>query len=150
MAVNKQIKRSKVIIEQTARFRTRVALVRIYKVLLNQCLKTEFIIISTSEADYRYLSRTHPRANHRPMIWVGQLHVRLNIVRRRYGGEMASFSPRKWLRVIVMAGRYPSVARVHLASLSKGVVRVAFLSGLARVLARAQAKVGTLHRLAGG
>jgi len=137
--MEKQIKISKVIIEQTARFRTRAALVSIYILLLNQCLKTEFIILSTSEADYRYLSRTHPRANHRPKIWTGQLHVRLNIVTRRYGGEMAYFSPSKWLRVIVMAGRYPSVARVHLASLSKGVARVAFLSGLALVLARAQA-----------
>jgi len=47
--------------------------------------------------------------------------------------------PSVWLCVIALAGRYPSVACVHLAPLRAGVAWVACLAGLARVRARVRA-----------
>ena len=100
--------------------------------------------------DDLYLSRSHTRANHRPMIWMDPLHARFGVVPRRNGGEIAYCAPSVWLCVIALAGRYPSVACVHLAPLRAGVAWLACLAGLAGVRARVRAYEGTPHRLAGG
>jgi len=97
--------------------------------------------------DDLYMSRYHPRANHRPMTWMDQLHARFSVVPRRNGEEIEHCAPSVWLCVIALAGRYPSAACVHLAPLREGIAWVACLAGLARVRARVRAYEGTPHRL---
>ena len=100
--------------------------------------------------DGLHLSRSHPRANHRPMIWMDQLHARLSVVRRRSWWETAYCAPSVWLCVIALAFRYPSAACVHLSHLREGVAWVACLAGVDRVRACVRAYEDTPHRLAGG
>jgi len=106
--------------------------------------------ICTPVGDDLQLSRSHPRANHRPMIWMDQSHPRFSIVPRRDEGEIAYCAPSVWLCVIALAGRCPSAACVHLAPLREGVAWGACLAGLARVRARVRVYEDTPHWLAGG
>ena len=77
--------------------------------------------ICTPAGDELHLSRSHPRASHRPLIWMDQSHARFSVVTRRNGEEIAYCAPNVWLCVIALAGRYPLTARVHLAHLREGV-----------------------------
>jgi len=106
--------------------------------------------LCTPAGDDLYLSTSHARANHRPMIWMDQSLAKFSVVPRRNGGEIAYCAPSVWLCVIALAGRYPSVAYVHLEPLRKGAAWVSCLAGLARVRARVRAYEDTLHRQAGG
>jgi len=106
------------------------------KAIVQASIGDKSVNLCTPARDDLYLSRSHPRANHRPMIWMDQLHARFGVVPRRNGGEIAYCAPSVWLCVIALAGRYPSVACVHLAPLRAGVAWVACLAGLARVRAR--------------
>ena len=106
--------------------------------------------LCTPAGDDLYLLRSHPRANHRPMMWGDQWHAKFRVVPRRNGEEIAYCAPSVWLCVIALTGRFPSVVCVHLAPLREGVAWVAYLAGLARVRARVRAYDGTPHRLAGG
>jgi len=84
------------------------------------------------------------------MILMDQSHARFSVVPRRNGGEIAYCAPSVWLCVIALAGRYPSVACVHLEPLREGVDWMACLAGLARVRARVRAYEDTPHQQAGG
>jgi len=85
------------------------------------------------------MSRSHPRANHGPMIWMDQSYARVSVVPRRNGGEIAYCAPSVWLCVIALAGRYPSAACVHLAHLREGAAWVASVAGLVRMHERVRA-----------
>jgi len=106
--------------------------------------------LCTPAGDDLHLSRSHARANHWPMILMDQSHARFSVVPRRNGGEIAYCAPSVWLCVIALAGRYPSVACVHLEPLREGVDWMACLAGLARVRARVRAYEDTPHQQAGG
>jgi len=112
--------------------------------------RSERVNICTPARDDLYLSRFHPRANHRPMIWMDQLHARSGVLPRRKGEEIAYCAPSSWLCAIALAGRYLSVVCVYLAPLRAGVAWVVCLAGLASVRARVWAYEGTPHRLTGG
>jgi len=49
--------------------------------------------LCTQAWDDLYLSRSHPSANHRPMIWMDKLHARFGVVPRRNGKEIAYCAP---------------------------------------------------------
>jgi len=108
---------------------------------VNPCIPAE---------DDLHLSRSHPRANHRPMIRMDRSHARLIVVRRRNVLEIAYCAPSVWLCANTLACRYPSAACVHLSHLREGVAWVACLAALARVRVCVRAYEDTPHRLAGG